>query len=274
VGTEVGVADTVNSIRCNWRRACTAVCTWGTCRHFDSSPLRSVLDPVESESDVRPSAGRGAPLPPLRAGAGHRALPSRQRPPGPSNALVPYRAGTQPGPRTRTAVPRLRASGMNRRRPAVPACRAATTAATGHDQLGQARCRRSRRCRRTWSSTPSSTRSASRAKRSRGPFTGCGTTCARGLGVPGHPHTSDVGCPPRRPRTSPSSFRAHPRPFYFTIDPLARQYWLLSVPDDPHAVMRQTGQGHSRWHLLSHAGTSVAVVTAVIRACSLDCWPR
>lgn len=54
------------------------------------------------------------------------------------------------------------------------------------------------------------------------------------------------------------------RSFYFTIDPLARQYWLLSAGDDPNAVMRQAGQRHSRWHHLSHAATSVAAVTAVI----------
>lgn len=54
------------------------------------------------------------------------------------------------------------------------------------------------------------------------------------------------------------------RSFYFTIEPEARRYWLLSAGDDPHAVMRQTGQKHSRWHHLSHAATAVAAVTAVV----------
>lgn len=54
------------------------------------------------------------------------------------------------------------------------------------------------------------------------------------------------------------------RAFYFTIEPGARQYWLLSSGDDPHAVMRQAGQSHSRWHHLSHTATSVAAVNAVI----------
>lgn len=54
------------------------------------------------------------------------------------------------------------------------------------------------------------------------------------------------------------------RAFYFTIEPGARQYWLLTPGDDPHAVMRQAGQQHSRWHHLSHTATSVAAVNAVI----------
>ena len=54
------------------------------------------------------------------------------------------------------------------------------------------------------------------------------------------------------------------RAFYLTIDPAARQYFMLSAGDDPHAVMRQAGQEHSRWHHLSHAATAVAAVIAVV----------
>ena len=54
------------------------------------------------------------------------------------------------------------------------------------------------------------------------------------------------------------------RSFYLSADPSARRYIMLSAGDDPHAIMRQTGDRHSRWHHLSHAATSVAAVTAVI----------
>jgi hypothetical protein len=54
------------------------------------------------------------------------------------------------------------------------------------------------------------------------------------------------------------------RAFYLTLDPRVRQYSMVTAGDDPHAVMRQTGQRHSRWHHLSHTATSVAAVTSVI----------
>ena len=54
------------------------------------------------------------------------------------------------------------------------------------------------------------------------------------------------------------------RAFYFTVDPSAHQYWLMAPGDDPHAVMRQAGQQHSRWHHLSHTATSVAAVTSMV----------
>ena len=54
------------------------------------------------------------------------------------------------------------------------------------------------------------------------------------------------------------------RAFYFTIDPASNHYWLVTPGDDPHALMRQSGQQHSRWHHLSHTATSVAAVTAII----------
>lgn len=54
------------------------------------------------------------------------------------------------------------------------------------------------------------------------------------------------------------------RSFYLATDPSARSYIMLSAGDDPHAIMRQTGDRHSRWHHLSHAATSVAAVNAVI----------
>jgi len=54
------------------------------------------------------------------------------------------------------------------------------------------------------------------------------------------------------------------RAFYFTFDPSAHHYWMLPPGDDPHALMRQAGQKHSRWHHLSHTATSVAAVTSMI----------
>ncbi|KAA1426658.1 hypothetical protein [Nocardioides antri] len=54
------------------------------------------------------------------------------------------------------------------------------------------------------------------------------------------------------------------RAFYFTIEPAAVSYWLLPAGDDPHAVMRQAGQQHSRWHHMSHAATAVAALTSVV----------
>ena len=54
------------------------------------------------------------------------------------------------------------------------------------------------------------------------------------------------------------------RAFYFTLDPSAHQYWLLTPGDDLHALMRQAGQQHSRWHHFSHTATSVAAVTSMI----------
>lgn len=54
------------------------------------------------------------------------------------------------------------------------------------------------------------------------------------------------------------------RAFYFTIEPSAVSYWLLPAGDDPHAVMRQAGQRHTRWHQMSHAATAVAALTSVV----------
>jgi hypothetical protein len=54
------------------------------------------------------------------------------------------------------------------------------------------------------------------------------------------------------------------RAFYLTIEPAAHPYWLQPAGDDAHAVMRQAGQPHSRWHHLGHTATSVAAVVAVI----------
>ena len=48
------------------------------------------------------------------------------------------------------------------------------------------------------------------------------------------------------------------RAFCLTIEPSAQQYWLQPAGDDAHAVMRQAGRPHSRWHHLSHTATSVA----------------
>lgn len=54
------------------------------------------------------------------------------------------------------------------------------------------------------------------------------------------------------------------RSFYLSIEPTARQYWTQPAGDDPHALMRQAGQPHSRWHHLGHTATSVAAVTGVV----------
>jgi hypothetical protein len=54
------------------------------------------------------------------------------------------------------------------------------------------------------------------------------------------------------------------RAFYLTIEPSAQQYWLVPAGDDGHAVMRQSGQPHSRWHHLGHTATAVAAVLSVI----------
>lgn len=54
------------------------------------------------------------------------------------------------------------------------------------------------------------------------------------------------------------------RAFYLTFDPAGVQYWMQPAGDDAHAVMRQAGQEHTRWHHFSHTATSVAAVTSVI----------
>jgi hypothetical protein len=54
------------------------------------------------------------------------------------------------------------------------------------------------------------------------------------------------------------------RAFYMTIEPSARQYWMQPAVDDPHAVMRQNGETHTRWHHLSHTATSVAAINGVL----------
>ena len=54
------------------------------------------------------------------------------------------------------------------------------------------------------------------------------------------------------------------RAFYLTIEPSAQQYWLVPAGDDAHALMRQAGQPHSRWHHLGHTATAVAAVVGVI----------
>ena len=48
------------------------------------------------------------------------------------------------------------------------------------------------------------------------------------------------------------------RAFCLTIEPSAQQYLLQPAGDDAHAVRRQAGRPHSRWHHLGHTATSVA----------------
>ena len=54
------------------------------------------------------------------------------------------------------------------------------------------------------------------------------------------------------------------RAYYVTLDPRFGTYSMLSAGDDPHALMRQASQRHTRWHHFSHAATSVAAVTMVV----------
>jgi hypothetical protein len=54
------------------------------------------------------------------------------------------------------------------------------------------------------------------------------------------------------------------RAFYLTLDPGGPQYWMQPAGDDPHAIMAQAGEQHTRWHHFSHTATAVAAVTAVI----------
>jgi hypothetical protein len=59
------------------------------------------------------------------------------------------------------------------------------------------------------------------------------------------------------------------RRHYVDLDPDAARWFLLSGCDDPTAVMVNMGLAtpeakHSRWHLLSHTASMVAVVTSII----------
>jgi hypothetical protein len=54
------------------------------------------------------------------------------------------------------------------------------------------------------------------------------------------------------------------RRYYFDLAPQARSYFLLSGNDDLAGVAANTGRPHSRWHFLSHAATTVLVVTSLL----------
>ena len=60
------------------------------------------------------------------------------------------------------------------------------------------------------------------------------------------------------------------RAFHLTLDPAGRQYWMQPAGDDPHAIVGQAGEQHTRWHHFSHTATAVAAVTAVISGALLD----
>jgi hypothetical protein len=54
------------------------------------------------------------------------------------------------------------------------------------------------------------------------------------------------------------------RHYYFDLAPDSRRYFLLSGSDDLAGVAASTGRPHSRWHFLSHAATTVLVVTSIL----------
>ena len=54
------------------------------------------------------------------------------------------------------------------------------------------------------------------------------------------------------------------RSYYFDLAPEARPYFLLSGNDDLRGVAANTGRQHTRWHFLSHAATTILVVTGVL----------
>ena len=54
------------------------------------------------------------------------------------------------------------------------------------------------------------------------------------------------------------------RHYYFDLAPDLRPYFLLSGSDDLVGVAANTGRRHTRWHFVSHAATTVMVVTAIL----------
>ena len=54
------------------------------------------------------------------------------------------------------------------------------------------------------------------------------------------------------------------RHYYLDLAPDLRPYFLLSGSDDLVGVAANTGRRHTRWHFVSHAATTVLVVTAVL----------
>lgn len=64
------------------------------------------------------------------------------------------------------------------------------------------------------------------------------------------------------------------RRYYLELDPAAAHWFLLTSCDDPPTVMVNMGLAapgakHSRWHLLSHTASMVAVVTSIISGVSV-----
>ena len=54
------------------------------------------------------------------------------------------------------------------------------------------------------------------------------------------------------------------RAFYLTLDPAAARYLMMSGDDTTAGVLHNMGLHSSRWHLLSHSGTVIIVVDAVL----------
>jgi hypothetical protein len=54
------------------------------------------------------------------------------------------------------------------------------------------------------------------------------------------------------------------RRYYFDLAPESRRYFLLSGHDDLAGVAANTGRRQTRWHFLSHAATTILVVTGLL----------
>ena len=58
------------------------------------------------------------------------------------------------------------------------------------------------------------------------------------------------------------------RHYYLDLAPEARPYFLLSGNDDLRGVAANTGRPHTRWHFLSHAATTILIVTSILAGAS------
>ena len=58
------------------------------------------------------------------------------------------------------------------------------------------------------------------------------------------------------------------RHYYLDLAPETRPYFLLSGSDDLRGVASNTGRPHGRWHFLSHAATTILIVTSILAGAS------